>query len=191
MDWKQGNGEKAIITELEKISSIENLVDRKLYFMGLLTQEAEKRKVRPIVVGGSAVDIYTEGIYPSHDIDLVSNRKIIGEILENVFNFKPSGRHWINEQIGLAVEVPGSSLAGEKNKVTVIRIENLKVYVIGFEDLIIDRLNACVHWKSETDCDQARYIIRYYRNRLDFGYLEKKAKDEGILTILREFCKEN
>ncbi len=191
MDWKQGNGEKAIITELEKISSIENLVDRKLYFMGLLTQEAEKRKVRPIVVGGSAVDIYTEGIYPSHDIDLVSNRKIIGEILENVFNFKPSGRHWINEQIGLAVEIPGSSLAGEKNKVTVIRIENLKVYVIGFEDLIIDRLNACVHWKSETDCDQARYIIRYYRNRLDFGYLEKKAKDEGILKILREFCKEN
>ncbi|MGB8215945.1 MAG: DUF6036 family nucleotidyltransferase [Candidatus Methanoperedens sp.] len=191
MDWKQGNGEKAIITELEKISSIENLVDRKLYFMGLLTQEAEKRKVRPIVVGGSAVDIYTEGIYPSHDIDLVSNRKIIGEILENVFNFKQSGRHWINEQIGLAVEVPGSSLAGDKDKITVARIENLKVYIIGLEDLIIDRLNACVHWKSETDCDQARYIIRYYRDRLDFGYLEKKAKDEGILTILREFCKEN
>lgn len=191
MDWKQGNGEKAIITELEKISSIENLVDRKLYFMGLLTQEAEKRKVRPIVVGGSAVDFYTEGIYPSHDIDLVSNRKIIGEILENVFNFKPGGRHWINEQIGLAVEIPGSHLAGDKDKITVIRIRNLKVYVIGLEDLIIDRLNACVHWKSETDCDQARYIIRYYRERLDFGYLEKKAKDEGILKILREFCKEN
>ena len=87
MDWDPGNGEKAITTELEKISSIENLVDKKLYFMGLLTQEAEKRKVRPVVVGGSAVDFYTEGIYPSHDIDLVGNRKIIGEILENVFNF--------------------------------------------------------------------------------------------------------
>ena len=127
--------------------------------MGLLTYEAEKRKVQPIVVGGSAVDFYTEGIYPSHDIDLVSNRKIIGKILENVFNFKPSGRHWINEQIGLSVEIPGSRLAGDKDKVTVIRIRNLNVYVIGFEDLIIDRLNACVHWKSQTDCDQAQYII--------------------------------
>lgn len=65
--------------------------------MGLLTREAERSGVQPIVVGGSAVDIYTEGIYPSHDIDLVRYRKIIGEILENVFNFKPSGRHWINE----------------------------------------------------------------------------------------------
>lgn len=158
--------------------------------MGLLTQEAEKRNVQPIVVGGSAVDFYTEGIYPSHDIDLVSNRKIIGEILENVFNFKPSGRHWINEQIGLSVEIPSSSLAGDKDKVTVIRIRNLKVYVIGFEDLIIDRLNACVHWKSQTDCDQAQFMIRYYRNHLDFEYLEKKAKDEGILKKLRAFCKE-
>jgi hypothetical protein len=157
--------------------------------MGLLTQEAEKRKVQPIVVGGSAVDFYTEGIYPSYDIDLVSNRKIIGEILENVFNFKPSGRHWINEQIGLSVEIPDSHLAGDKDKVTVIRIENLYVYVIGIEDLIIDRINACVHWKSQTDCDQARFMIKYYRNRLDFGYLEKKAADEGILKTLRKFCK--
>ncbi len=162
-----------------------------MYFMGLLTQEAEKRKVQPIVVGGSAVDFYTEGIYPSYDIDLVSNRKIIGEILENVFKFKQSGKNWINEQIGLSVEVPDNRLAGDKDKVTVIRIENLKVYVIGFEDLIIDRLNACVHWKSQRDCDQAQYIIRYYRNRLDFRYLEKKAKDEGILKALRKFCIEN
>ena len=149
--------------------------------MGLLTQEAEKRKVQPIVVGGSAVDFYTEGIYPSYDIDLVGNRKIIGEILENVFKFKQSGKNWINEQIGLSVEVPDNRLAGDKDKITIIRIENLNVYVIGFEDLIIDRLNACVHWKSQRICDQAHYIIRYYRNRLDFIYLEKKAKDEGIL----------
>lgn len=157
--------------------------------MGLLTREAERSGVQPIVVGGSAIDFYTEGIYPSHDIDLVSNRKIIGEILVNVFNFKPSGRHWINEQIGLSVEVPDNRLAGDKDKVTVVRIENLKVYVIGIEDIIIDRINACVHWKSQTDCDQAMFMIRYYRNRLDFRYLEEKAKDEGILKALRKFCK--
>jgi len=190
MDRNKRNGEKTIIAELKKISSIENLVDKKLYFMGLLTQEAEKRKVQPIVVGGSAVDFYTEGIYPSHDIDLVSNRKIIGEILENVFNFKQRGKNWINEKIGLSVEIPDSHLAGDKDKVTLIKIENLKIYVIGIEDLIIDRLNACVRWKSQRDCDQAKYMIRYYRNRLDFGYLEKKAKDEGVLKTLGEICHE-
>ncbi|MCZ7402897.1 MAG: hypothetical protein O8C61_11810 [Candidatus Methanoperedens sp.] len=159
--------------------------------MGLLTREAAKRNVKPIVVGGSAVDIYTEGIYPSHDIDLVSNRKIIGEILENVFNFRPSGRIWINEQIGFSVEVPGNRLHGDKDKVTVVRIEDLNVYVIGIEDIIIDRINACVAWNSQTDCNQALYMIKYYRNRLDFRYLEEKAKNEGILEELRKFCKEN
>ncbi|CAG0958672.1 MAG: hypothetical protein MPEBLZ_03001 [Candidatus Methanoperedens nitroreducens] len=190
MDRKQGNGAKIITTELKKISSIENLVDRKIYFMGLLTREAEKRHVQPIVVGGSAVDFYTEGIYPSYDIDLVSDRKVIGEILEHVFDFKQSGKNWINEQIGLYVEVPGSHLAGDKDKVMTIKIENLKVYVIGIEDLIIDRLNACVHWKSQRDCDQAQYMIRYYRDRVDFEYLEKKARDEVVLNKFRELCKE-
>jgi hypothetical protein len=109
--------------------------------------------------------------------------------LVNVFNFKPSGRHWINEQIGLSIEVPDNRLAGDKDKVTVVRIENLKVYVIGIEDIIIDRINACVHWKSQTDCDQAMFMIRYYRDRLDLRYLEEKAKDEGILKALRKFCK--
>ncbi|MCZ7356755.1 MAG: DUF6036 family nucleotidyltransferase [Candidatus Methanoperedens sp.] len=156
--------------------------------MGLLTREAEKIKIKPVVVGGSAVDFYTEGIYPSHDIDLVSDRKKIGEILENTFGFKPSGRHWISEQTGLSVEIPGSRLAGDKDKVTVIKIGDLKVYVIGIEDLIIDRINACVHWKSQTDCDQAKFMIKYYRNRLHLGYLEKKARDEGILKALRKFC---
>ncbi len=166
------------------------MVDRKIYFMGLLTQEAEKKGEKPIVVGGSAVDFYTEGIYQSYDIDLVSNRKIIGEILENVFNFKPSGKNWINEQIGLSVEIPDSRLAGDKDKVTVIRIGNLNVYVIGFEDLIIDRLNACVHWESQTDCEQAQFMLRIYRERLDFEYLEKRARSEGILKRLRKYCKE-
>lgn len=175
-----------MIPELERLDSIENLVDKKLYFMGLLTREAERKKVQPIVVGGSAVDIYTEGIYPSYDIDLVGNRKLIGKILEKAFGFKPSGRGWINEHIGLFIEIPGSSLAGDKGRITTIRIEGLKVYVLGLEDLIVDRIGACVFWKSQTDCEQARFLLWQYQNKLDSEYLEKKARDEGLLGKLRE-----
>ena len=159
--------------------------------MGLLTREAAKRNIKPIVVGGSAVDIYTEGIYPSHGIDLVSNRKIIGEILENIFNFRPSGRIWINEKIGFSVEVPSNHLAGDKDKITVVRIGDLSVYVIGIEDIIIDRINACVSWNSQTDCNQAMYMIKYYRTRLDFRYLEEQAKKEGVFEELKKYFKEN
>lgn len=176
-----------MIQELQKLASIENFVKRKLYFMGLLTKEVEKKKLRPIVVGGSAVDFYTEGVYPSYDIDIISNRKIIGEILEKVFKFKPFGRHWVNEQIGISVEIPSGHLAGDKDKLRTMKITGLNVYVIGIEDLIIDRLNACVHWKSETDCNQAEFLYKYYRNRLDSVYLENMAKSEGILRVLNSF----
>ncbi len=180
--------------EFDKTASIANLVDRKIYFMTILTREIElsgRTGKSPVVVGGTAVDIYTTGLFQSRDIDLIGERRVIGEILEKKFGFERTGRHWINERIGIFIEVPGDHFSGDKNKITTIWVGSLKLYIIGIEDLIIDRLNACVHWKSETDCDQARYLIKYYRDRLDSSYLEKKAKDEGVVRTLRKFWKEN
>ncbi len=171
--------------ELEKIASIENVVDRKIYFMGLLTRECKRRGTRPIVVGGSAVEFYTEGLYPTYDIDIVGSRKIIGELLEKKFEFKPSGRHWINERLGLYVEMPSSYLTGDTSRITTIRTGKLSVYVIGIEDLILDRIRACVYWSSRTDCEQARFMLKEYRDRIDFKYLEKKAKDEGQSRVMK------
>jgi len=157
-----------MISEMKKILSIRNLVDKKAYFMSLLTRETELKNVKPIVVGGSAVDFYTNGVFQSNDIDLVGSRKIIGETLENTFGFKRSGRHWIDEQIGIFIEVPGDYLAGSRDKITTMTVEGLKLYIIGIEDLIIDRMAACQEWKSETDCRQAHYLLRYYKSRIDF-----------------------
>ena len=177
-----------MLEELKKIASIENLADKKAYFMSLLTREAEKRNTRPVVVGGSAVDLYTEGIFPSHDIGLIGDRKTIRGILEDTFCFKRSGRHCVNEQIGIYVEVPGDHLAGDRDKITTIKVGNLKLYVIGIEDLIIDRMAACSEWKSDTDCKQAYYLLRYYHSRIDFDYLDKRARDERLLKTLKELC---
>jgi hypothetical protein len=177
-----------MIPELQKVASIDNFIKKKLYFMGLLTREAEEKNLYPIVVGGSAVDFYTGGVYPSYDFDIISDRKIIGEILEKKFGFKPLGRHWINEQIGISVEVPDNHLAGDRERSKTMKIAGLRIFVIGIEDLIIDRLNACVHWKSQTDCDQAQFLVRYYMARLDLRYLEDKARSEGVFRALEKMC---
>lgn len=187
MDRQKRNGKKNKVmnAELEKIASIENVVDRKIYFTALLTKECKKKKVQPIVVGGSAVEFYTEGLYPSYDIDLVGSRKVIGEILEKKFGFRQSGRHWINEEIGFYVEIPSSRLVGDPERITRIKVGSLSVFVLGLEDLILDRINACMHWESHTDCEQARFLLKEYKNRLASEYLEKKASDEGILRVLK------
>ncbi len=53
--------------------------------------------------------------------------------------------------------------------------EGLQCSIIGIEDLVIDRLNAFKHWKSEIDGEMVELLIRRYRNDLDWSYLEKKA----------------
>jgi len=116
-----------------------------------------------------------------------SFRKFHINILEE-FGFKRSGIHWIDEQIGIFIEVPGDYLAGRKDKITTMTVEGLKVYIIGIEDLIIDRLAACHEWKSDTDCKQAHYLLRYYQSRVDFEYLTEKAKDEGLLATFKKFA---
>ena len=47
--------------------------------------------------------------------------------------------------------------------------------ILGCEDLIIDRLNACTHWKYEVDCEMVDVLIQKYMNDLDWNYLEKQA----------------
>jgi hypothetical protein len=76
------------------------------------------------------------------------------------------------------VEVPASSLPGEESPVETVEFEaGLQCTIIGIEDLIIDRLNACKHWKSETDCEMVALLLKRYSADLDWDYLEKKAAE--------------
>jgi hypothetical protein len=76
----------------------------------------------------------------------------------------------------MAIEAPASSLPGEDSPVEVVELgEGLQCSIIGIEDLVIDRLNAYKHWKSEVDGEMVELLIRQYRNDLDWSYLEKKA----------------
>jgi hypothetical protein len=76
----------------------------------------------------------------------------------------------------MAIEAPASSLPGQDSPVEVVELgEGLQCSIIGIEDLVIDRLNAYKHWKSEIDGEMVELLIRKYGNDLDWPYLEKKA----------------
>ena len=55
---------------LKKLLKLEGW-KRKMYFVGILTKALEKFKIRPVVVGGHALEFYTLGGYATGDIDLV------------------------------------------------------------------------------------------------------------------------
>jgi hypothetical protein len=162
---------------LTKIGATEAPLARQMLMTGLITRVLEDRgKPAPVLIGDLALSYYTRDIYFAADIDLAyADRDALDAVLREL-GFVKKGRYWVHEGLDMAVEVPASELAGEDAQREFVELDGgLHCVIIGLEDLIIDRLSACKHWKSEVDCEMTELLIVRYRQELDWAYLEKKA----------------
>lgn len=157
---------------------------KRLQFMAILTEALERRGLRPVVVGGHAVEFYTLGGYATADMDIViSDAAILDESLKS-FGFAREGRHWYSTELDIAIESPASVLAGDVQRISEVEVNGLRVYIIGIEDIIIDRLNAFVHWRSERDGEWAKEMFAMHRNEIEMAYLNRRAVDEHVEDAL-------
>lgn len=151
---------------------------RRLVALGALTERLRPEGIEPVLVGGTALEVYTEGGYASTDVDLALPH---GEDIDRAFadlGFERKGRFWIRTDLGLFFEAPAAyGLPGETAPRTVLDVDGLRVVVLGVEDLLIDRLRAWVHWKSSEDGRWARRLVALYRERLDWEYLRAKLSE--------------
>jgi len=175
---------------LDIIQKTESPLKKQLLTVGLLTQFLKSmNKQAPVIIGGCALSYYSREVYFTSDIDLAySDRDALGTALKSI-GFKKEGRYWVNEELKVVIEAPASTLPGEDSPVEVVELgEDLQCFIIGIEDLVIDRLNAFKYWKSEIDREMVELLIERYRNDLDWSYLEKKAvlpKNDTLLEILK------
>jgi predicted nucleotidyltransferase len=175
---------------LDKIKNTGSPLKKQLLTVALVSKLLEdKGKAVPVIIGGCALSYYSREVYFTADIDLAyADREALNDILLAI-GFKKDGRYWISESLKLAVEVPTSTLAGEDSPLEVVEFdEGLNCRIIGIEDLIIDRLNACKHWKYEVDCEMAELLIQRYAGTLDWSYLERQAAkpDNNVLKALSD-----
>lgn len=175
---------------LRRVQTIESPLKRQLWIVGLIGYLLEREgKPPPVIIGGCALSYYSREVYFTADIDLAyPDREALDAVLKKI-GFEKRGRYWVSDRLGIAVEAPASVLAGEEAPLEVVELgEGLQCRVIGVEDLVIDRLNACKHWKSEVDCEMVELLVRRYFGELDWSYLEKKASqpENDILEELRE-----
>ncbi|MBY7141572.1 hypothetical protein KFZ56_00315 [Virgibacillus sp. NKC19-3] len=92
--------------------------------------------------------------------------------------FVREGRHWYHDKLMISVEIPNDMLEDADNeRVVVLVLQNgLHVYVIGLEDIMLNRLRACVHWNSSSDCKWGRRLSLLHFERLDLNYLKDVAQ---------------
>jgi hypothetical protein len=172
------------------LGAIADPLTRRLSFVALLSRACvEQGFLPPVIVGGQAVEFYTAGGYATVDIDLVAASEPLEAILPG-WGFRREGRHWIHGQLTLAVEAPGSRLHGDRERVSLVQLPTGIARVIGIEDLVIDRLAACVHWHSDADCAWARILARTHAGRLDVPYLREAADTYELRERMEQLLQE-
>ncbi len=143
----------------------------------ILTALMEREGIVPIVVGGLAVEVYTRGQYTTLDIDLVMMRRDYADKVLKDLGFNKEGRHWYHAELEVAIEIPGNMLEdADHERVIKINLPSGRhIYVIGLEDIILDRLRACVHWESTSDCEWGLRMLKVHKHALDKAYMQMMA----------------
>lgn len=169
----------------------ESALERKLQVLAEITQRLQVYNVRPVLVGGTALELYPAGAYATADMDLVvADRARAVEILQEM-GFQPHGRHWFHPDREVAIEIPDTDLAGDYARLLELQLSDGRVvYCIGVEDLLVDRLNAAVHRGSTEDRRWAKELLREHAVRMDRSYLRQRAEAEGTLQILETLWQE-
>ena len=178
---------------LERIGEAGRIMEplrRRLWVVAVLAEALRPHGIRPIVVGGCAVEFYTFGGYTTADVDLVvGDRRLLAQVLDGL-GFCREGRFWYREDLDLVLECPDDVLAGDVGRVLDVETEGLVCPIIGIEDLIVDRLNGYVHWKWEDDRRWVRQLIESHRNDIDWPYLRMRVQAEGTVGALDAIVQE-
>jgi len=183
--------------EIENIKNIEDPVKRRALFVALLSREVEKLcGEMPIVVGGEALEIYTQGGYTTGDIDLKGPKDCIEQVLSE-WGFTRKGRIWFNSDLDIYIDWLGAELdegpeATKRTNFVVIK-DDLRIRIISIEDLIMDRLNAAKWWKDEDSLMWAGVLVEVkaaLKEPLDLQYLRQRAREDEVEELLDEILKE-
>ncbi len=161
-------------------------LQRHMFVLGVITAALEPHQVRPVLIGGAAIEFYTFGGYNTGDIDLaVADHLLLAGVMDKL-GFERRGRVWYHPQVAETVESPASTLDEATAPLTIVQVQEFRCHIIGVEDLIIDRLNGYVHWNWADDRRWATNLIALHRQDMDWEYVRQRAVTEGVDRALQE-----
>lgn len=177
-------------SSLSALQSLTNPLEVQLRTAAIISHVLEQFGEHAFVVGGSAVSFYTGGAYLSRDVDLITTATTtqLGQLLP-ALGFERRDGAWVHADIDVIVDFPPPPLAGDQARVTEVQTEDGKVAVIGIEDLLIDRLNAAVHWKDTEASEWCVSMLAIHKD-LDTDYLVKQADAAGVGEELQAVSRE-
>lgn len=161
---------------IDLLSHVASIITGAFLFLG---------QYRPIVVGGMAVETYTAGGYTTMDIDMVhADNDVVKRIMRALGFTHDMDRYYRHPDCEVMVEFPSDDLDGSADRINEIEVENgSSIFVIGIEDIILDRTAACQNWyKGDLDSGdaiQAITLLVAQQRDIDWDYLHRSAAERG------------
>lgn len=158
--------------------------------LGALLARESRLGNKLVIVGGSALSVYSAGAYVSKDIDIVGKRARLEPVLRRWgFERKQRGSraYLVHDDLGILVDVIdredyvglGGSTRTETTAFGAVRIAAV-------EDLIIRRLIFAKRERSADLLNQASLLWARFGAELDTDYLGYHVTFEGVADAYRE-----
>jgi hypothetical protein len=166
---------------LERASSP---TERRVYFVALLSRDAGWKADDAIVVGGSAIEVYTSGRYTTGDIDLVVTAPDPPKRVLRPWGFRQQGRIWYHDDLGIVVDFVKPPYTGDPSRCQILTTPYGPVRIAAIEDLIVKRLASAKHWRRPGDMEHAKILAHLYRDRIAWDYVEHEADRYDVRDAL-------
>lgn len=150
-----------------------------------------KHGIESVLVGGAVVSIYTEGLYKSGDIDLITYEKTVSELDEamNEIGFKKKDMHYRNPDCpDLYIQfVSGPLGIGDDLKIEPrkIKVDGRTIKILTPTDCIRDRLSAYIYDEVRGLFDQAVLVAKHHP--FEDRKVKKWLASEGQADLYKEF----
>lgn len=161
--------------------------DRRLrIFSALLTSETGLGVDRLMIVGGSAIEIYTGGEYVSGDVDYVTDSRAEVARVLLAWRFKDEGKWFSKKEWSLFLDVMETRGTGSRRLSRVILTKVGPFRIAAIEDLLIKRVREAVNWQDREEAFDQAVLLARHADRVDWDYVEYYAKDERWVAQLEE-----
>jgi len=172
---------------MNKAAAIENELNRRLAVCSIVTKVfADRGLFEPVLVGGTAVALYTKGRYSTVDIDLKSEDVEGYKAIMTELGFVKVGKDYYNAALDIYIEFPSGRMEDSEHHMREIIVEatGLPVVVVGIEDVVLDRAMRFVATRDQDAREWALRMMGIHYDELDWSYLHRRASELHILDAV-------
>jgi len=170
-------------TKINDIFALPHRLERTAALAWWMQSLYPDESVRPILVGGAAMELYTDGAYITADLDFVGvvPPPVAGDLRKAEFG--RLGRHWLRDKESVSIIFHGDTLRAGERAVDQ-SFGDYRVLMVSSEDLQVDRLASWRHRESPTHGVQAYLLYQAKHGPMDAEHLRKRAIAEDVEPAL-------